>query len=92
MKHLKFIAAAALVGVTYLTTVAWTADQQPRERKIYFETDDYNEVSRIKDLLNDQQLKQVEALKVRRIKIRLEITVRPDSPKGPVIVILGGGV
>lgn len=89
MNHLKVLGIILTVGFLYIGTVAFSpVSHQPNGKYIMFETNDYAETRRVKDLLNQQNLLKLEELsKSALIKIRIRVKGKRE---GTEIEVEGG--
>lgn len=89
MNHLKVLGVILTVGLLYIGTVAFSpVSNQPNGKYIMFETNDYAETRRVKDLLNQQNLLKLEELsKSALIKIRIRVKGKRE---GTEIEVEGG--
>jgi hypothetical protein len=90
MKRLKLIAGLLIAGASCAAAVVFSPDNETAEgRRMFFETNDIKEVSRVKDLLSEKDMLKVQQLPVQGFLIKLRLTVK-GKKEGTDIEIEGG--
>lgn len=89
MNHLKFLGIIITVGILYVGTVAFSPlANQSSGKYITFETNDFAETKRVRDLLKGENLLKLEDLSKSAL-IRIRIRVK-GKREGTEIEVEGG--
>jgi hypothetical protein len=89
MNHFKILGIVLTVGLLYLGTVAFSpVSNQPSDKYITFETNDFAETKRVRDLLKGDNLLKLEELSKSAL-IRIRIRVK-GKREGTEIEVEGG--
>lgn len=89
MNHFKILGIVLTVGLLYVGTVAFSpVSNQPSGKYITFETNDFAETKRVRDLLNQENLLKLEEISKSAL-IRIRIRVK-GKREGTEIEIEGG--
>jgi hypothetical protein len=88
MKLPKFLLFSSALVALFLSTAAFKPSNADVAKNIVFETDNFDEVSRVRDLLSDSDFREVESLAAKGL-IKIRISVK-NKKEGTEIDIQGG--